>query len=479
MSPWPAEPVRPWPTMGNLTMNQKERNRLTVLVEVKQEKLSLVEAAAVMAVSYRQSKRLWQRYRSQGDAGLVHRSRGRPSGRSKPEAERARIVARYEERYPDFGPTLAAEKLAEEGWEVDHETLRRWLLEEGMWTIRRRRAVHRQWRERKACFGAMVQLDGSHHDWFEGRRAPCVLMVMVDDATNRTGARFSEEETTHASYDVFEDWVRGHGLMQSVYVDRDSIYRCEGVATVAEQLAGRQPQTQFGRAMEQLGVELILAQSPQAKGRVERRNGLLQDRLVKEMRLSGISDIATGNEFLRREFLPALNRRFTVAPASAADVHSRAPDNLKEILSWEEERVVQRDWTVGWAGRFYQIEPSEGHRHLVGRKITMRRLRDGRKQLLSGGQKLSWRELPTRPQRPKAPPPRVGRTTLAKPAPDHPWRRFGIATSKGSRRGPRFGARPPTGPPVATPRTATGGSLRSGPRRLYPVGDRAPKRSTP
>ena len=174
-----------------------------------------------------------------------------------------------------------AEHLAKEKLVVDHETLRRWLLAAGQRTVRRRKQAHRQWRERKPCFGAMVQLDGSHHDWFEGRGAKCVLMVMVDDATNRMRARFFEEETTRASYDVLEGWVRKHGLPGSLYVDRDSIYRCEGVASIAEQLAGKEPQTQFGRAMEQLGVELILANSPQAKGRVERMNGVLQDRLVK------------------------------------------------------------------------------------------------------------------------------------------------------------------------------------------------------
>src|SRR5262249_4563486 len=160
-----------------------------------------------------------------------------------------------------------------------------WLMQAGVWQVRRKRQQHRAWRERKECFGQMVQLDGSHHDWFEGRRAKAVLMVMVDDATNVTFAGFYEEETTHAAYEVFAGWVRAHGLPGSLYVDRDSIYRCERVATVAEQIANQEPQTQFGRAMEQLGVELILANSPQAKGRVERRNGLLQDRLVKALRL--------------------------------------------------------------------------------------------------------------------------------------------------------------------------------------------------
>src|SRR5512134_406054 len=169
------------------------------------------------------------------------------------------------------------------------------------------------------------------HDWFEGRREPCVLMVMVDDATNRMRARFFEEETTRASYDVVEGWVRKHGLMGSVYVDRDSIYRCEGQPSIAEQLEGKEPQTQFGRAMEQLGVELILAHSPQAKGRVERRNGTLQDRLVKALRLEAINDLGTANHYLTKTFLPALNRRFKVKAASPVDVHRAVPRHLEEV----------------------------------------------------------------------------------------------------------------------------------------------------
>src|ERR1019366_8110394 len=275
----------------------------------------------VDGVCYRQSKRIWQRYRAAGDAGLVHRLRGQPSARRKPPALRALALARYaEERYADFGPALMAEQLAKEKLVVDHETLRRWRLAAGQHTVRRRQQKHRQWRERKPCFGAMVQRDGSHHDWFEGRGPRCVLMVMVDDATNQMRARFVEEETTRASYDVLVGWVRQHGLPGSLYVDRDSIYRCEGGASIAEQLAGKEPQTQFGRAMEQLGVGLILANSPQAqgrmelwggvltranspkaKGRMERMNGVLQDRLVKELRLAGINDLASANRFLRSE----------------------------------------------------------------------------------------------------------------------------------------------------------------------------------
>jgi hypothetical protein len=410
--------------MEILSMSGKERKRMLVLAEVKQGKLSVAGAGRLMAVCYRQAKRIWQRFRKRGEAGLVHRSRGRPGPRRKAAKLRGQVLARYQERYPDFGPTLAAEKLQQEGLAVDHETLRRWLMEKGLWSSGRKRQQHRAWRERRECFGQMVQLDGSQHDWFEGRRAKAVLMVMVDDATNRTGALFSEEETTRASYDVFAGWVRKNGVPGSLYVDRDSIYRCERVATVAEQLAGQEPRTQFGRAMEQLGVEVILARSPQAKGRVERRNGLLQDRLVKELRLEGISDLAAANEFLERKFLPALNQRFTLAARSPVDAHRQGAWNLGEVLSWEEVRVVAKDWTVAWNGRWFQIDAEHERLSLAGRKVMVRQLRCGSVQLLHDGVKLRWKELPARPLRVAAPR-RAGRIKSSKPGRTHPWRQQG------------------------------------------------------
>jgi transposase-like protein len=289
-------------------------------------------------------------------SGPRRRLRGQPSLRRKPDAVRAAVLElSAEERYRDFGPTLRTEHLERQQIVVDHETVRRWLLAAGQWTLRRRRQKHRQWRERKASFGEMVQLDGSHHDWLEGRCAPCVLMVMVDDATNRVWAQFFEAETTHASYDVFEGWVKQHGLPRSLYVDRDSIYQCESQATIADQLAGKEPQTQFGRAMAQLDVKLILAHSPQAKGRVERMNGVLQDRLVKELRLANLSDLESANRFLRT-WLKGFNRQFERPAGSVLDAHRVAPRNLLEVLSWEEPRVVQADWTVVCRGQWYQLD---------------------------------------------------------------------------------------------------------------------------
>ena len=427
-----------------LTMSRKERNRLKIMAGVKAKELSQVQAAELIGLGYRQAKRVWRRYREEGDAGLVHRLRGKPGLRRKPAALRTAVLQLCaQERYGDFGPTLMAEELAQQGLVVDHDTLRRWWLAAGRGPLRRRRQQHRQWRERKPCLGAMIQLDGSHHDWFEGRGAPCVLMVMVDDATNRMRARFFEAETTRASYDVFEGWVRRHGLPGALYVDRDSIYRCEGQASVAEQLAGQERQTQFGRAMAQLGVELILAHSPQAKGRVERMNGVLQDRLVKALRLAAISDLESANRFLEERFLGEFNQRFERVPASPRDVHRGVPRNLDEVLSWEEPRVVQRDWTVACEGRSYQLDRQHEALSLVGRTVVVRRLRDQRVQLVYRAKLLKGRELPSRPARlhPNRPAQAVG--AKRPPAADHPWRRPLLRARGAARFGLGDSGRPP------------------------------------
>jgi len=415
-------------------MSRPERARLPVMAGVTEQELTLVQAAELMAVGYRQSKRIWKRYQADGDAGLVHRLRGQPSARRKPAALRAQALARYaEERYADFGPTLMAEHLAKEKLVVDHETLRRWRVAAGQHTVRRRKQAHRQWRERKPCFGAMVQLDGSHHDWFEGRGPRCVLMVMVDDATNQMRARFFAEETTRASYDVLEGWGRQHGLPASLYVDRDSIYRCEGVGSIAEQLAGKEPQTQFGRAMKALGVERILAHSPQAKGRVERMNGTLQDRLVKELRLAGISDLESANRFLDGKYLRAFNRQFAREAASPVDMHRAVPRHLNEVLSWEEERVVQGDWTVACEGKRYQLDRQHEALSLVRRQVVVRTLRNGRVQLVYRGQPLKWRALPAgavRKLRRVKQPTKAKTKTEPAPSASHPWRRDGVGAGR-------------------------------------------------
>ena len=331
----------------------------------------------------------------------VHRLRGRVSNRGVDPGKKARVLELYRKKYGDFGPTLACEYLAQEdALTVGVETLRQWRIGEGLWSSRRCRPVHRKWRERKGHFGEMVQLDGSHHDWFEGRREKAVLMVLIDDATNRTYARFFEEETTEASFETLRRYVERYGLPRSVYADRASIYRTTRDATVDENLADKLPETQFGRAMQELDVELILAHSPQAKGRVERRNAVFQDRLVKALRLKGIDDLEDANAFLEREFLTDMNEKFNVPPREQSDLHRRVPRGvtLERVLSFQEKRVVQNDWTIRWRNRWFQLTQENRKLALVKRKLTVCEQLDGTILLLFGKRELAWDELPERPQ---------------------------------------------------------------------------------
>lgn len=404
-------------------MSVKERRRLEVMARVRDNELTVAKGSRLLGVSVRQGWRLWKRYAQQGDAGLVHRLRGQPSNHAIKASVREAVLKLYRQKYEDFGPTLASERLEKDGHPVGVKTLWRWLLEEGLWSRRRRRKPHRARRERRECLGELVQMDGSHHDWFEGRGPWCVLMVMIDDATGRTFARFFEGETTAAAMEVFGGYVRRHGLPHSLYVDRDSIYRSDRQATVEEELRGESPATQFGRAMKQLDVELILANSPQAKGRVERMNGTLQDRLVKEMRLSKIDDIASGNAFLRKTFLPALNRKFAVKAKAAADVHRKLPARLKldEVLCFQEKRRVSNDWCVSWRNRIFQLDRRHERMALAGREVVVREQLGGSIQLLHQGHTLRWRELAERPSRAK-PKAAVRNNRPWKPPAEHPWR---------------------------------------------------------
>lgn len=420
--------------MERLAMSMRERKRLEVFSRVKRGEISLVTASALLQLSYRQAKRVYGRYRREGDRGLLHGLRGRVSNRQTEVSLRERIVERYRQRYGDFGPTLAAEYLAKEGLKVSVETLRGWLKSAGLWENRRKRSAHRVWRARREHVGELVQMDGSHHDWFEGRRPWAVLMVMIDDASNRTYARFFESETTEAAFTIFKRYVEYYDLPLALYVDKDSIYRPGRDRTVEEELAGDPARTQFGRAMAELGVELICANSPQAKGRVERRHGVFQDRLVKALRLEGISDLDSANAYLEDSFLPDLNARFTVAPKRHADLHRRLPGHLRldGILVFQEERVVQKDWTVRWRNRWFQLTATNGHLGLAGKRVLVCEQLDGTIRLRYRERELEWRELaekPERPQRARAGAEREeqGQPKATKgswtPPEDHPWRR--------------------------------------------------------
>ena len=274
-------------------MSGKEMRRGEVLERVKRGELKLNEAAQLLEVSYRQAKRLLRGYRAGGAEALVHGNVGRASNRidSERREQALRLVrAHYSgEPHERFGPTLAAEHLAaDHDIVVPRETLRRWMLSAGLWSRRRKRKPHRGRRQRRAHFGALIQLDGSHHDWLEGRGPKGCLMNFVDDASGLGLCRFSDEETTWAAADLLEAWVRRHGIPKALYCDWKSVYKRK--PTSCETLQDVEPETQFGRMCGKLGIDIIAASSPQAKGRVERHHGTHQDRLIKKMRLEGIAN---------------------------------------------------------------------------------------------------------------------------------------------------------------------------------------------
>jgi hypothetical protein len=421
--------------MEELRMSVKERRKMELLSQVKKKKQSLLSVALQLRVSYRQMKRVWKRYKAQGDAGLVHLGRGRRSNRARPLEEQEAVLELYAKRYPDFGPVLASEHLkTDDHIEVDHETLRRWLLANGLWEQRRNRAQHRKARERRGRWGELVQMDGSEHDWFEGRGPRLTMMVMIDDATNRTLSRFYPAEDTASAYDIFERYARQYGLPGALYPDRDSIYICTREARIDEDLQGIGPETQFARAMRELGVGLIPAYSPQAKGRVERRHQVFQDRLVKEMRLRGISTMEAANDYLDQEFLKDLNKRFTLPPREPHNAHRPCParTSLDLTLCWKETRVVAKDWTIRWKNLRFQIPDRYAHLRLPGHSVDVCELRDGRRLAFYKGKNLCLQEAP-------APMPALSEPTIPatflhkppschKPSLDHPWRSRGIRT---------------------------------------------------
>lgn len=378
-------------------MNQRERDRLAVFSRVRETHMTLIEASEHLDLSYRQVKRLWKRYREVGDAGLVHGLRDRPGNNGRlADERRTRAICLYREHYRGFGPTLAAEQMARrDGLRVDHETLRGWLIGAGLWKARRQKRRSFRRRSRRARFGELVQFDGSEHAWFGKERPRCVLMVLVDDATGWTWARFFEAETTLAAMLSFRAWVQRHGLPGALYPDRHSIHRRnDKQADEIEHRTGVRPRTRFGEALSELGVELIWAHSPQAKGRVERMNGTLQDRLVKLLKLEDITTIEEANGYLEHTFLPDHNRRFAVASSESEDAHRPAPPEaaLEAALCFKEQRSVGNDGCVSRRGRCFQLQGSDNAPRRL-KRVEVREHLDGRIELLGGGRALRYEEL--------------------------------------------------------------------------------------
>jgi transposase len=403
-----------------IVMSIREVKRLKAVQSTIERHITQKAAALMIGLSERQVRRVVKAIREQGDKGIIHGLRGRPSNRRLPEEMRERVLAFYQERYPDFGPTLATEKLFEcDGITISDETLRMWLIEAGIWKKRRKRSAYRQWRQRKECFGEMLQMDGSHHDWLEGRGPELVLMGSIDDATNTTYGRFHDYEGTLPAMDSFKGYVKKYGLPMSIYVDRHTTYKSSKKLTEWDEVEGIKTLSQFERALMELGVEVIHAQSPQAKGRIERLFGVFQDRLVKEMRLRGITTKGQANEFLEG-YLSRYNERFRVCPANETDVHVLLPGHidLDRYLCIKRERTIRKDNTIALDGRLYQLEERGGKKVVVEERI------DGSLLVISNGMALKYKEITERPQRVAVPKPNTKEYSRPpKPSKNHPWRR--------------------------------------------------------
>jgi hypothetical protein len=415
-------------------MSVTELKRAEVLGRVKAGDLTLGTASAVMEVSYRQAKRLWKRFRKQGAVGLRHKSVGRRSCRRKPAALRRRVLALVkrefggDERHERFGPTLAAEHLWEEyGVAVHHETLRRWMLASGLWSRVREAPKHRQRRERKAHFGELVQLDGSFEAWLEDRGPTACLMDLVDDATSRCDLHFEPQETIWGAVRSLRHWIRQHGIPMALYTDWKNVYvRKPTAAELAQDQAGL---TQFGRMCATLGIRIIAASSPQAKGRVERGHGTHQDRLVKKLRRSGIRDYDTANAFLATTYVADHKARFARPPASPEDCHTPVPAglDLDQVFRLETARTVNNDWVVRHENRLLQIARC-GRQYPPARStVLVCEYEDGHLDVWYRDQRVPWTEITGRAQPATAPAAsreaRPGPARPHRPTPEHPWKR--------------------------------------------------------
>lgn len=409
-------------------MSDEERKRVEVLGRVKKGNLHLGNAAEMLGIGYRQTKRLWRRYQQYGAKGLVHGNVGRKSNRAKPKKVRDQAMRLVRQKYSGgvgarFGPTLAAEHLAsEDGLEVGTETLRQWMLAEGLWSQERKHKAHRKRRERKAHFGELVQMDGSFEDWLEGRGPSGCLMNLVDDATSTTLCRLGEQETIWAAAGVLRLWIEAYGVPLALYTDWKNVYLRE--PTSKEMLRGEAAVTQFGAMCGRLGIRIIGAGSAQAKGRVERSHGTHQDRLIKKMRRKKIGTHGSANEFLETGYLPEHNRRFVVAAAAPEDYHREPPRKgvLDEVFRLEAERTIGQDWVVRHDNRLFQVNRESAYAPARA-KVVVCEWEDARLEIRYRGKRLRFEEIRERPAPAKTACQPVARRRPAPPPSSHPWRK--------------------------------------------------------
>lgn len=419
-------------------MSQRERDRLVVVRQVAAGELKVSEGARRVGLSRRHMRRLVRGLEREGDASLAHGLRGRPSNRRlSDELQEIALAKAREETYRDFGPTLLSEHLEREGYVVSPSTLRNWMIDAGLWTVKPRRTRHRRRRERRLAHGEMVLMDTSIHDWLEGRSGEdMVLIALIDDATSRLLCRFFPRDTGAANRRLLVEYLERLGRMGAVYADRAGHFRVNFRRRARREKGDAEAMTRIHRALQELDIELIIALSPQAKGRVERLFGTLQDRLIKEMRVAGIASLAEANRFLEETFIPFWQERFTVPPTEPMDAHRALPEaaDLMRIFADTDERVIRNDFTFRYKNRFYQIEDAEAEREMPRTRITIERR-------LDDTLRFRWREryllpVPLHSHPVPAPRPKPDRRSTAAPRPrppvpaSHPWRRFPIRVGK-------------------------------------------------
>jgi len=424
--------------LERIALSQRERDRLKVLHAMSEGHLTQVEGARRLQLSDRHIRRLLVRLHQSGDGAVVHRLRGQPSNRKLGAGVQERTLRMLRQKqYADFGPTLAAEHLAQAGVEVSRETLRKWMSAVGLWRPRRQRVrkVH-VWRERRATFGELVLWDSSEFAWLEQYGgSELQLIAMIDDATSRLWARLVEHDSTEENLRTLEGWLRQHGRPVAFYTDKASLFHVNRPAGRDEQLRGVPARTQIGRALEELGIRGVLAHSPQAKGRIERAFGTLQDRLVKEMRVAGVRTLPEANGFLREVFLPFWEQRFTVEPRRLRDAHRPLgrEHRLAQILSVRLARTVALDHTVTLDGQRWGVPREAVCAGLRGARLEIERRLDGTHWLRFRGSYLPLVACPAALPSPTAVSLRLTGRSKPKPEPqakhkyipppDHPWRK--------------------------------------------------------
>ena len=411
-----------------ILMSQKESNRLYVIRQTIDKAITQVQAAEILGLTDRQVRRIARSVRREGNAGICHKSRGKRSHNRIADKIKDKATTLCRDIYKKFGPTHASEKLLKlHKIKVSDETLRVWFQEEAIPYKGRTKRPHRQLRPRKEYRGEMVQMDGSHHDWFEGRGPWCVLMGYVDDATGTVYARFYEYEGTLPAMDGFKRYIRLYGLPQSVYLDRHSTYKVTAKQTIEEELSDIQPMSHFEKSLAALDVTVIHAYSPQAKGRVERLFGTFQDRVVKEMRLAMVTNIAEGNTFLDG-YLPEFNRMFAKEAAQQANFHRPIVNKraLDSIFSIKTDRSLRNDFTITHNKKLYQIKSN-----IWAKKLTVEERTDGTMRITHNGQQLKYQEILARPVRTEKTVEKPRHRRVWTPSEAHPWKSPAKAMIKG------------------------------------------------